>query len=49
MSFSNHSRINLVDYFKLFGSVDNVCCFFFECYLGLVTYGLLNFMIEIIE
>ena len=49
MSFSNHSRINLVDYFKLFGSVDNVCCFSFECYLGLITYGLLNFMIEIIE
>ena len=36
MSFSNHSRINLVDYFKLFGSVDNVSCFSFECYLGLV-------------
>ena len=49
MSFSNHSRINLVDYFKLFGSVDNVFFFFFECYLGLVKYGLLNFMIEIIE
>ena len=47
MSFSNHSKINLVDYFKLliFGSVDNVCSFSFECYLGLVTHGLLNFMI----
>ena len=39
MSFSNHSRINFVDYFKLFGSVDNVCCFSSECYLGLVTHG----------
>ena len=41
MSFSNHSRINIDDNFKLFGSVDNVSCFSFECYLGLVTHGLL--------
>ena len=47
MSFSNYSY--LIDYFKLSDSVDNVCCFSFECYLGLVTHGLLNFMIEIIE
>ena len=40
---------NFVDYFKLFGSVDNVCCFSSECYLGLVTHGLLNFKIVIIK
>ena len=41
MSFSNHSKINLANYFKLFGLVDNVSCFSFECYLRLVTHGLL--------
>ena len=36
MSYNVHSIIHLVEDFKLFGSLDNVCCFPFESYLGLI-------------
>ena len=36
MSYNVHSVIHLVEDFKLFGSLDNVCCFPFESYLGLI-------------